>query len=140
MSVRLISSPSFLKARSFSRSSTCSQDILKRHIFPQKLLQHTQAGDCVSRMPRGFEKPSWALPHVGTAVCWGEGVGFTAWLPQHSTGHQQPAAHSMPRLNVPKVEGELLPPSGRPVKTSVIFGTVPGRGNQKWILEICLLS
>ncbi|RMC17049.1 hypothetical protein DUI87_05622 [Hirundo rustica rustica] len=38
----------------------------------------------------------------------------------------------MPGLDVPKVEeDELLPPSGRAVKTSVIFGTVPGQGKSE---------
>ena len=118
------------------------QDVLKRCGFPQKLLQHAQAGVSVSRTPHGFEKPSWALAHIGTLLSRGEGVGFirstgVAAVPGTEQGISSPG---MPGLNVPKVEDELLPPSGRAVKTSVIFGTVPGRGNQKWILEICLLS
>lgn len=35
----------------------------------------------MSRMPRVFGEPSWALPHVGTSLCWGKAVGFTRMLP-----------------------------------------------------------
>lgn len=91
-------------------------------------------------MPNGFEKSQLGTTPLGDlALRVLSSLGARVELPS-LTRSRASAARRMPGLDVPKVEeDELLPPSGRAVKTSVIFGTVPGRGNQKWILEICLL-
>lgn len=130
--------PSFLcpVQLSYSKALLQKQDALKSRISPQK--QYTQSAGCISRMLHGSENASWAQTHwVPLCEDAGLALGELPSLPRSRAS----AARRMPGLHVPKVEEkEPLPPSGRAIKTSVIFGSVPGRGNQKWILEICLLS